>query len=113
MVNRNKLNEAVKLLNSQSSEAFVNELELTISDALAKAKGEKLAKIESSVPMNPEEKQKVDNILMNIFKNKINSYYETKPALLGGFKITVGDWKLDASILNQLNLLKTNLGGNY
>lgn len=111
MVNRNKLNEAVNLLNSNSSEAFINELELTISDALARAKGEKLAIIESSVPIKLEEKKKIEMILSQIFKNQINTYYETKPALLGGFKITVGDWKLDASLLNQLNLLKETLGG--
>lgn len=111
MVNRDKLNEAVSLLNSEASDAFINELESKITEALEIAKGEKLAKIESAVQLNLKEKQELESILNKLFKKQLKTIYEVKANLLGGFKIAVGDWKLDASLITQLNLLKANIGG--
>lgn len=106
-----QLHEALELLNSPSSEVFVGELEQTIEQALIKAKAEKEALVESAITLTGSELKQLAQLLSSIFKKNLKLNLKIKPALIAGFRVSVGDWKLDATLLQQLNLLRENLGG--
>lgn len=107
----NHLHEAIELLNSDKGELFVGELEQTIGEALIKAKAEKEALVESAVTLTDSELKQLAQLLSSIFKKNLKLNLKIKPALIGGFRVIVGDWKLDATLREQLNLLRETLGG--
>ena len=106
-----RLHDALNLIRSEKNEVFINELKASIGEALARDKGEEQAQVVSAVNFYKEEKQKLENLLLKIFKRRMHVTYLTKPAVLGGFRIIVGDWKLDATLLHQLDMMKISLGG--
>ena len=106
---RHQLEEAASFVDSEANESFINELQMTIAEAVEKAKGETMAGIESQVEFSQEEKSLLSEILTNIFKKQLDIRYTVKRTLLGGFKISVGDWKLDATLSYQLNLMTKTL----
>lgn len=108
--NNKKLQEALALMSSEVHHVFVDDLSESIDRAIEKARGEKAALVESVTPFIPEEKQKLENILVNILKRRIRINYSLKPNLLGGFRVSVGDWKLDGTLANQLNKIKSQFG---
>ncbi|MBI4058598.1 F0F1 ATP synthase subunit delta [Candidatus Gottesmanbacteria bacterium] len=111
--NGEHLAEALTLVKSEKGEVFAQQLEAAVEDALIKTKGEKLGVVESAVVLTDEEKRKIQTVLERIIQRKLEIQFATFPKLLGGFKITIGDWKLDATILNQLEMLKEQVtGGN-
>lgn len=112
MRNDNKsLNEALDLMHSEVKDIFVDELQISIDRAIEKAKGEAYAHVESAVKLDKTEKEKLSDLLLGILKRKINIDFAVKPNLLGGFRVRVGDWRLDGTILHQLDKMRGALGG--
>ncbi len=108
--NNRKLQEALTLMNSEVHQVFIDDLKESVDRAIEKARGEKAALVESVTSFTPEEKQKLENILVTILKRRIRVNYSLKPNLLGGFRVSVGDWKLDGTLANQLNKIKSKFG---
>ena len=109
--NQKQINEALTLMNSEVKDVFVDELQASIAHAIAKAKGEQHAVIESGTQLRSEEKQKLETFLTKILKRKVNTAYAVKSSLLAGFKVTVGDWKLDGTLIYQLEKMRDIIGG--
>lgn len=105
-----KLSQALNLIDSDSRGLFVDELSEKIGEAVDTARG-KTALVQSAVDLNTAEKDRITILLQKILQRELTINFRTNPGLLGGFSITVGDWKLDASLSNQLNILKETLGG--
>ncbi|OGG26811.1 hypothetical protein A2960_01435 [Candidatus Gottesmanbacteria bacterium RIFCSPLOWO2_01_FULL_39_12b] len=105
-----KLQEALDLMNFDTTHVFADDLQESIKLAVEKAKGEKAAMVESASTFIPAEKQKLENILDTIFKRRISVDYFVKPSLLGGFRVTVGDWKLDGTLACQLEKIQSKFG---
>lgn len=99
-------------MNSEKSSIFLSELENSVKDALIKTRGEKEARVESAINLNDDEKNKIDKLLEKVLKRRIKTLFNIKPGLLGGFRIRVGDWRLDATLIHQLNVMKKTLGGS-
>jgi F0F1-type ATP synthase delta subunit len=109
--NTKQINEALDLLNSEVKDVFVDDLQLSIERAIDKAKGKANALIESAVVLSGPEKAKVEKLITEILKRTVEVTYGVKPTLLGGIKISVGDWKLDATLLHQIETMKNIFGG--
>ena len=107
-----EIQEAMRLVVSNQNEWFIDELGRSISETLTKARGDESGQIESAVSLTDLEKQTLHNFLAKLFKRKINLNFSLKLSLLGGLKISVGDWKLDCSLDNQLMQLQRFLGGS-
>jgi F0F1-type ATP synthase delta subunit len=104
-----KLHEALDLITSEKSELFVEELAHSVGEAIARSKGEEEAFVESAIDLDEKEKSRIEEILTDIFRKKMTVNYFVKPNLIGGFKISVGDWKLDATLTHEIINLKKNL----
>lgn len=109
--NQKHINEALTLMNSEIKDVFVDDLQMSIEQAIAKAKGEQHAVIESESSLTSQQKEKIDTLLTKILKRKVDTTYKVSPHLLAGFRVRVGDWKLDATLLHQLEAMKEILGG--
>lgn len=69
-----------------------------------------LAVVESAVSLNEIEKKQIEQLISKQFSNQIKSIYHIKPSLLGGFKVRIGDWQLDSTLLYRLQNIRSYLG---
>lgn len=67
------------------------------------------ATITSAKELDDQAKSELTAKLGTIMKTKIRPSYKLNPSLLGGFVAKVGDTLIDASIHNQLELLRARL----
>lgn len=103
--NHKILETAIKLADSNQSDIFLEELEHSLEEAVAHTRTVHGAHIDTAVELANEEKHKLEVLIEKIFKRTMNLEYHIQPQLLGGLRISVGDWKLDATLLNQLRQL--------
>jgi F-type H+-transporting ATPase subunit delta len=67
------------------------------------------AVVESAIGLTDAEKAEVEKIVMKLVGHEITIETSVRPSLLGGLRITVGDWILDTSLKAQLDDLKSTL----
>jgi len=60
-------------------------------------------------PLNDQERIEIKKKIEDIFKSKINMSEKVDKNILGGFIISIEDKLIDASLKNQLNLLRQEL----
>ena len=64
------------------------------------------AKVESAVPLSPENQSDVKNKLAKIYGQGLNISFAQNPALLGGLRIKVGSDVYDGSVQARLQRLQ-------
>lgn len=99
-------------MNSEVKDVFVDELHASIDRAIEKAKGEAKAHVESVIKLDTFEKEMLAKFLVDILKRSVDIVYSVKPSLLAGMRVQVGDWKLDGTIIHQLEKMKGEIGGS-
>ncbi len=105
---KTKLTQALKLIDSDSRGLFVEELSQKIGEVVDNARA-KTALVQSAVELTTDEQRRIENLLKKILQRQLDIDYRVTPAVIGGFAISVGDWKLDASLKTQLENLKESL----
>lgn len=105
------LTRALQLIDADTRGLFIDELEESIGETVENAHG-KTAVVESALDLLDEEKSRLEQLVVRLLKRELNMIYRVHPQLIGGFKVTVGDWKLDASISSQLESMKEVMGGS-
>lgn len=105
-----ELTEALKLLNSNGGEEFAVKLERGVHVALAEIHGDTNTEIVSAVELAKEEKARLQQLLIRMLGRELKFNFHVSPVVLGGFKVTVGDWKLDASIAGRLKHMREIFG---
>lgn len=108
--NNDHLHRALKLIDSDSRGLFIEELSQRIGETVTQAQG-KTAFVSSAVELSDAEKQRIDVLVHSLLKRDMDLVFRVDSKLLGGFSVTVGDWKLDATIVSQLKAMKEALGG--
>lgn len=68
---------------------------------------EAIVKVAYSI--NNLQKEEITNCLSNKFNKKVSALFEVDENLLGGFCVKTGDYVLDASIVGNLNSLRTKI----
>lgn len=106
MANRNseELEEALRHLASGETE-FAADLENSIKEAVDRASGKVKAQVTSAVDLNTREKEQMKKALEGLLKRQIGVIYQVEPIVLGGFKVRVGDWKLDGTLATKIEKL--------
>ncbi|OGG08964.1 hypothetical protein A2154_02025 [Candidatus Gottesmanbacteria bacterium RBG_16_43_7] len=67
------------------------------------------ARVVSAVELTTSEKSLIENLIYKKLKTNLIYEYAVDPDLIGGFRITVGDWIIDTSITTQLELMRKQL----
>lgn len=110
-VRHKTLKAAWDLLESPEQDEFIEELHESVSAAINRTRGEKVVEISSAIALTNDEKDKLTEFLKTRFNKDFEFVYHVNPSLIGGFKVKIGDWRLDGSIAHQLELLKRELEG--
>lgn len=102
----------LKLLEKNNRIDLIRGIALAYADDYRRA--EKIYKVEiaSAAPMDAEERARLEKIISARIKDgKMEYSYTVDPALIGGFTVTLGSERLDASVRNDLKQLQLKLLG--
>ena len=64
------------------------------------------AKVESAIPLTPEQQSGVSGNLQRIYGGGLNILFQTNPALVGGLRVRVGSDVYDGSVAARLQRLE-------
>lgn len=100
----------LKLLEQNSRIMFMREIALSYIDIFRRANNIYQVKVQSAAPMSQQESDRL-RALVEKHLNGAELEYNTSvnPSLIGGFTVTVGNERIDASISNELKQLRLNL----
>lgn len=69
------------------------------------AKGQKIASVESAVPLTNKEKREISLLLARLLGHDVDLECHVDTKAIGGFKIQVGDWVVDTTLRGQIDAL--------
>lgn len=75
------------------------------------AEGKAPVRVLTAVPLSAAQKDALAQKVASVFQVKADLHEEVQPELLGGIVLILGDRRLDASLVGQLDHLKRNLLG--
>ena len=73
------------------------------------AKGQKVANVESAVPLTHAEKREIGLLLSRLLDHNVDLVCHVDRTAIGGFKIQVGDWVVDTTLRGQIDTLESAL----
>jgi len=77
----------------------------------AQAKKKRSALVESAIRLSQEEQVQLAGILESVAGHRVSLDCEIKQELIGGLRVIMGDWVMDASIQSQLSEMAQLLEG--
>lgn len=102
----------LKLLENNSRIDQIRGIALAYADDYRRAEKIYRVEIASAAPLDATERTRLEKIIGARFKDGNMEYsYTVDPALIGGFTVTVGSERLDASVRNDLKQLQQKLMG--
>ncbi len=94
-----------KYLRADHGDAVLPKVTAALHRITASAQRGKTAAVESAAPLNHREKADVSRFLAGLLGHTVRLEYRVNRELLGGFRIVVGDWVVDTSLLYQLHAM--------
>lgn len=76
---------------------------------IAKERGSTEANVRSAVALTKDEREEVSRLLAEKFDAAVTVHETRDPTLLGGFVVTVGDWRFDGSVKGRIERLTHEL----
>ena len=101
-----ELNQALKAISVGKHTVLAEEIENGITEAVKRVKNGTVVTVTSAIVFNEAEKNRMERYIGDNFQEKIIVEYHIDPKILGGFRITVGDWYLDGTLLAQIDEIK-------
>ena len=99
------LRQTIELLHGERADDAVRELaELAVS-----RRGEVVAQVRAAADLSDAQSERLAEVLTRIYGHPVSVQLETKPALLGGLTIAVGDEVIDGSLASKLAAAETHL----
>jgi F-type H+-transporting ATPase subunit delta len=68
-----------------------------------------VARIESAVTLDQSERSEIEKIIHGLTGRNIRAEYKVLPKLLGGVRVTIGEWILDTTLIGQLHRMKDSI----
>jgi len=84
-------------------------MQLFLNQVTKQARQSNLAKVESAVPLNAQEKERLTDIINHLVGHQVTLDITVKKELGGGFYVQIADWIIDASLMGELKVLSQNL----
>ena len=75
-------------------------------DTYYRSKGIRFAKLKTAVPVSPAFEEKMRACVAGITGGEVRLTGEVDPDIIGGMVLTVGDYRVDASVRGQLDTLR-------
>jgi F0F1-type ATP synthase delta subunit len=109
--NHDPVKEALELLKTDEKAVIADMLTASIDTAVHRVLGESVANVESATELTDGEKDKLGAVLTKQFKRELSVNYSVNKRLLGGFRVRIGEWKFDTTLLTQLTQMQELLTG--
>ena len=87
------------------SKSSLPKVQMLLGKVTAQAKKEKLARVESSVTLTPDEKKAIQHMLERLIGHEVQLECTVTPDVIGGLRIQVADWIVDTTLTTQLTQL--------
>ena len=98
----------LEVIKSKKQEGLLPEVSDALKNISDREKTEKKAIIWSVVSLNSSQLSRIKKVIINATGVDCEIENRTDASLLGGFRVTLGDWILDASLKSDLsNIQKT------
>lgn len=97
------------LRSTDKTKTMAPKVQTLLDKMTAQSKRERLAKVETSIPLSPEEKKSLEEALTHALEREVMLEVAVKPELIGGFRVQVGDWVYDTSLTGQLHQMAEQL----
>jgi len=75
-------------------------------DIYYRSRGIRFAKLTTAVPVGPEFEEKIRACVAGLTGGEVRLSGEVNPEIIGGVVLTVGDYRVDASVRGQLDTLR-------
>lgn len=100
----------IKLLEKNRRIDMIRETALAYIDLYRKENNIYRVQIASAAPLTDSEKKRLEDIISkHIGKGTMEFIYTIEPGLIGGFTVSLGSQRLDASVSNKLKQLRLQL----
>jgi F-type H+-transporting ATPase subunit delta len=106
---RNETKHFFVLLAEHDALPKLDRVRSLIEEAVSEATGRKRARVASVVPLTRDEQRNVAAALRRISGAEIELMNDIDESLLGGFTVTVGDWRFDASLRSKIAIMNQEL----
>jgi F-type H+-transporting ATPase subunit delta len=107
---RGFVDSVVKYINKDGKSVIAEQNVRTLLTKVSNEdKKQNQAFVESAVALSDAEKSEIEKIVIHLVGHEIKLETSVRPSLIGGIRITVGDWILDTSLKTQLDDLKSTL----
>ncbi|MEK7592497.1 MAG: ATP synthase F1 subunit delta [Patescibacteria group bacterium] len=97
------------LSNDRRSQDSVPKVSELFRKVTAKALKEKTANVETAIVFSASQLALLSQALETLTGHTVELNVRVDPALIAGFRITVGDWVVDTSLSGQLEAMETLL----
>lgn len=91
------------------SQKIMPDMQILLDKITSNAKKEKYATVEGSVAFVESEKKAIGIFLEELIGHPVTLQCSVNPEVLGGMRIQVGDWIVDATLKYQLDVLADSL----
>lgn len=102
----------IELLIKNSRETHLHDVVYSFVDLYDRQKDIKTAYITTATPLNEENLTRLKEITKTIKADSVNIVQRIDESLIGGFKINVDDYQIDASIQSKLKELEREFSRN-
>lgn len=100
----------IKLILDNKREDMAREMALAYRDIYRDANNISQVKVTSAVELPESELKKIQKMVQNAFPGRTLEFSSAvKPSLIGGFTVDVDDFRMDASLSNEIEQLRLNL----
>ncbi|MDL2241395.1 F0F1 ATP synthase subunit delta [Bacteroidales bacterium OttesenSCG-928-L03] len=103
------LKKIIRLIVMQGRAEYIESIALFYDIIYRKAKGMTVARLTTVNPISEETKDHLRDVVTRVMGQEVDFVTEISPEIIGGFILQVEDQRLDASVREQLNLLKLDL----
>lgn len=100
----------IKLILNANREEYALQMAMAYRDIYRKENRSAQVEVTSAAPLDDEQKQKIENIVRNAYKDMtLEFFFRENPDIIGGFIIQVDSNRLDASVSNELQQIRKTL----
>jgi F-type H+-transporting ATPase subunit delta len=97
------------LKKGKSSTASVARMETLLKSVTTNARSQGAARVESAVALTQQERQAIASSLEKILGRSVTIEARVVPSLVGGMRITVGDWVVDTTLDYQMKKMAAQI----
>ena len=90
-------------------ESYLHFMSLVYQDIYRKMNGIVIGKLTTAQPVDSKQKGQMKKLVAGKTGGEVDFVSDTNPDLIGGFILQIGTYQLDASLSNQLKMIKDSL----